>query len=690
MLRLNPRQIVMVFLSGIALMFGYSNCGVVSTPEAGSLASMGAGFSHAGITQSCASCHDTGEPFGAFPASGHPDRGGKDCGQCHGSSSWLMANPHLAGMPIPTTCISCHSSKLPAGSQGTATLIGNLTPQGGLFDHSGNGGGGDCVSCHSSVPENVGVTWAGGIYSHSPTPISCATCHTPGQVPVGPVGASPNIYDHANMGVSDCVSCHASVPANIGRSWQTTSFSHSPVPTACATCHLSDNNYVAIQNSIKNQMNHSQAGLPDCVSCHKGAAQSNGFSSWMAEAVVNKNWAARGSLGVLHANLASTPLNCKNCHLNEVPGGPQGSVGLNHNLTPWGGLFDHSANGGDGDCVTCHTSLPNNIGLDWSGGTYSHSPTPATCVGCHTSAQRPTGPVGSPAFDHSMGGTGDCKSCHSGSIGLSWEGGYFSHSPTPASCNSCHSNDPLYVNKKSTITNQMNHTVTGLPDCASCHASAAAAGGWAASSWTVEAKANTDSSDLPSKGVFHSNYASIPSTCQLCHSNERPTIVLAGFDHSKSGTGDCVGCHASAANVGLTWSGGAALPATVTITPPTGSSGWPTLTVPHPALANNAGMTCASCHGTTPANGALIGYDHSAGYSLASSVGCFYCHGTGQSVVRTSSARITIGPLSSTSSPNRHKGNDVTSSQNCQSCHAHSGVRLPSWNGTQFSGGGGF
>ncbi len=801
-------------------MFGYSNCGMVTTPEAGQISSR-MSFSHVGITEGCATCHGTGQSIARFPI-GHSATNAKDCGQCHGTTSWLMANPHAIGAGVPTTCISCHAAKVPSGYQGSATIVGNLTPVGGLFDHASHGGTGDCVSCHTAAPDNVGVTWAGGIYQHSPTPSTCLGCHTPAQVPVGPIGLQK--FDHANGGTGDCVSCHASNVANIGRTWVVGTFTHSPVPAACALCHVNNSNYLAIQNTVKNQMNHTYKGLPDCASCHTSAATANSFSSWLAESVANRDSTPRATLGVFHTGYGSTPTTCETCHTNERPVGYKGTVGLINNLTPTGGLFDHAANGGTGECATCHTSVPSQIGLTWVKGVFSHSPTPTTCLGCHTSAQRPTGPVGSPAFDHANGGLGDCVGCHASvpaNIGKTWASGNYSHSPTPTSCSSCHLSDAKFLQVQNVITNQMKHTISGLPDCALCHSLAASAGGWKSwinesvlngdssartskgifhlgygaapstcslchsnerpagpvgprsydhanggagdcvschvsvpaniglnwtggsfghtpaptscntchmndagylfikskivnqmnhsmsglpdcaschkasssvsgwTSWQAEAIANEVSADLSAKGVFHSNYASVPATCQNCHSNERPKIIVSGFNHSTSGTGDCIGCHSSANKVGLTWSGASAIPSSVVIDPPSGSSGWPSLTVAHPNLANNPGQTCTTCHGTTPLKGSLIAYDHSAGYSLPSSVGCFYCHGTGQKVVKTTGVEIKIGPLSSGSTANLHKGGKtVTSTQTCQSCHAHSGLKLPTWDGTKFSGGG--
>jgi hypothetical protein len=232
----------------------------------------------------------------------------------------------------------------------------------------------------------------------------------------------------------------------------------------------------------------------------------------------------------------------------------------------------------------------------------------------------------------------------------------------------------------------MLHTIANLPDCATCHTSAASANGF--TSWAAEAIANGTNTALSTLGVFHSNISSNSlTTCQSCHSNERPVgpVGSPSFDHANGGTGDCVSCHKISGNIGLTWAGAQAVPSTVTIAPPGGSSGWPTLNVPHPTINTaNAGESCTTCHGATAVSGKLIGYDHSAGFALDSSVGCFYCHGSGQKIVGSASD-FSTGPLSN----NTHEGSTISPTTTCQSCHEHSGTTFPNWNGSAFTGGGG-
>lgn len=260
-----PLKYIFVTLGlGLVQIIVFQNCGLSRPHVDGTGFKSNPSFAHPGITNGCAVCHDTGGAYARFPTTYHPDRGGQDCSSCHTvGATWATASPHAIGQPVPSQCSSCHLISVPYGNQGTASIENNITPTGGLFDHAGPfGGNGDCVSCHTSVPENIGVTWSGGVYDHSPTPTTCSSCHTTNQQPIGLVG-NP-VFDHAtNPADADCVSCHAAIPGNIGKVWTQGGFSHNPVPTECSSCHTADPKYTSVQNTIKNQMLHTHVGLPD-------------------------------------------------------------------------------------------------------------------------------------------------------------------------------------------------------------------------------------------------------------------------------------------------------------------------------------------------------------------------------------------------------------------------------------------
>lgn len=101
---------------------------------------------------------------------------------------------------------------------------------------------------------------------------------------------------------------------------------------------------------------------------------------------------------------------------------------------------------------------------------YSHTGLETSCSVCHESA-RPQLNIGSHNFSHSsaqFGTTGDCIGCHSTNVGENWSGGVFPHSPYPTSCQTCHTNQrpALIVGPD---TNPFDHSINGLGDCVSCH-----------------------------------------------------------------------------------------------------------------------------------------------------------------------------------------------------------------------------
>jgi hypothetical protein len=393
---------IILFLVGVPVLITmYSNCsGVVQQPKLDDMTLASVLFQHSGIETSCNQCHEKQRPA---PVNGAAHGNGADCFGCHSTVSW-KGQITISHNPVPPTCIDCHSNARPTVPVGSNN-----------FDHNKYGQS-DCVDCHTN---NAGISWLGGYYAHIPYPTTCSNCHL-SKRPVGIVGNPA--FDHANGGTGDCVSCHT----NPGSTWAGANYSHQPTPTQCSSCHANERPIGLVGTP---PFNHANGGMGDCVSCHK-----NPGVSWTG-----------GSFSHTPA-----PTQCLSCHAGKRPVGLIGNPPFNH------------ANGGMGDCVSCHK----NPGNSWAGGTYNHLPVPTQCLSCHVS-DRPTGLVGNPAFNHANGGLGDCVSCHK-KPGVSWTGGLMSHSPVPASCATCHSGQRPAIGR---LPNNGGTLVTHYTpkDCFACH-----------------------------------------------------------------------------------------------------------------------------------------------------------------------------------------------------------------------------
>ena len=610
---------------------------------------------------SCLSCHGLDRPAPVFDTATGASvvhGGGQDCGQCHvaGAASWRIFSA-FSHSPAPAACFDCHSAAQPAA------LVNKM-----LHTYPGVG---DCASCHVG---GAGVTWAGGTYSHEPYPGSCAECHS-AQRPTTVV----NGFSHDAGGTGDCASCHHSP----GVRWSDGFFSHEPAPASCSGCHAGSrpNGPVGAQS-----FDHAIAGTGDCKSCH--AVQSATQTDWSG-----------GSF-----SHSPAPASCSDCHLGTRPVGLVG--------TP---AFDH-ANGGTGDCVSCHRPK-SSTQTDWSGGSFSHSPTPASCSGCHV-PDRPTGPVGSPSFDHAIAGTGDCKSCHAvkSATQTDWRGGTFSHNPVPATCIDCH-----LAQRPVTLTSSgFDHSIGGLGDCAGCHQNAGGRWTGAIAGYdhsTMPASTRCDSchaAKRPAAAVsvawpghpaspnqfLHSvmpatdckgchldpggiwaggiySHSPNPGQCTTCHLNQRP-VGPAGspvFDHALGGSGDCVACHAVRSPSKTDWTGG-----TFTHTSAiTACSGCHEYRRPADTLhTTQATGDCISCH--APKSATKNDWTGASFNHVPKPTTCAGCH----SGHKPSAAVRNTG----TSTDGRSYQNDYLHSLvsgDCVACHAVKSVTKTDWTGGNYS-----
>lgn len=563
-------------------------------------------FSHAPTPVSCLDCHASARPTGIVNQMLHAYPGVGDCVACHAAGAgvtWTTGS--YAHEPAPGTCAECHAAQRPA-----AIVNG--------FSHDA-GGSGDCGACHHSP----GVRWSDGFFTHSPAPAACAGCHA-GDRPAGPVGSPP--FDHANGGTGDCKTCHQVLSAT-QRDWSGGGFSHDPAPTACMDCHLGKRPAGAAGTP---PFDHANGGTGDCVSCH--LPKSSTQTDWSGGAFSH----------------SPTPAACSNCHAGDRP---TGAVG-----TP---PFDHAI-AGLGDCKSCH-AVQSASKNDWTGGSFSHSPAPATCIGCHL-AQRPA-TVTAGGFDHAAGGTGDCAACHQ-DPGVTWSGATagYDHGSMPAGtrCDSCHENDrpaaPVDVPWPGhpANPNQFVHSLLGSTDCKGCHLDAG--GAWA-------------------PGLY--SHSPNPGQCSVCHLEQRPVGPSGSplFDHALGGSGDCVACHQVKSATQADWSGG-----TFTHTSAvTACASCHEYQRPADTLhATKATGDCSSCH--APKSTTQIDWTGGNFTHVPKPTTCASCHATDKpaATVRTSGV----------STDGRTYANDYLHglvAGDCVGCHRARSATQTDWSGGTYS-----
>jgi hypothetical protein len=551
-----------------------------------------------------------------------------NCSTCHNTVSWTTAafNHNATGFaltgthmsPTPTPCTACHVNNNytlsstdcygchQAAFQSTTTLGGNVP------NHVTAGfptTASACSTCHSIT------TWSAGVFDHNATGfpltnghanVACGLCHinnnyalaiapancgnsgchlTTWQQTINPVHSTAG----AAFAAANCSTCHTTV------GWDAASFNHSvtgftltgthmsPMPTPCASCHVS-NNYTLSST--------------DCYGCHQAAFQS---TTTLGGNVPNH----------VTAGFPTTASACSTCH----------------SITTWAaGVFDHNATGFP--LTNSHATVA--CGLCHINGNYSLTIAPTDCgnSGCHLTTWQQTN-----APTHSVAGTSfaaaNCSTCHTT---VSWNTATFDHSttgfaltgthmsPAPTPCISCHVNNSYTLNStdcygchqaafQSTTTiggNVPNHITAGFPttaaQCSSCHPITT----WAA-------------------GVFNHSSTGFPLTnshatvaCALCHINNNYSLAIAPTACGTSG------CHLTTwqtTNAPPHSAAGASFAAANCSTCHTTVS-WNTATFDH----GTTGFALTGLH-VSPTPTPCISCHVSNNYTL-SSTACYGCHVT--------------------------------------------------------------
>ncbi|MDP1825906.1 MAG: hypothetical protein Q8L48_21765 [Archangium sp.] len=376
----------------------------------------------------------------------------------------------------------------------------------------------ECVSCHALTNTNFAQ-------------FECTGCHD--QATVTPRHAAVSGFEYASPA---CYACHATAP---GASDPTQNVAVTAlVPTWSNTTILS---VTATDESLPMGMNHASAPGSSCADCHVNADLGHFYPGQLH--------------GSLLALMQPQPTTCAGCHAASAPVGFVGPTATRPARTPPSGEMKHDAVAWaagaptttalvTADCSTCHVAPSILSAASWKTNASFHAALavqPTSCLDCHantrpglltsTNAALPLNVV----IDHQAAvWLGDCVTCHGASTST-WAGGRFHPAgvPTPPSCLPCHEAErpTFYDGGWSGPPFDYVTNVKGIPhgdgqDCAVCHRQDAG-----------------PQPDWRGGSFLHGPASRSATTCVVCHTTQRPTVPVFGFDHSLSGTGDCFGCH---------------------------------------------------------------------------------------------------------------------------------------------------
>jgi len=604
-------------------------------------------FDHAQVLGSCVSCHNGTIAQGEGPS--HPATS-QDCASCHTVISWTptKAVDHTQ-IPLAAAgfCIICHNgvqaAGKPAGHVATNLECGDChlttTWLGATFDHTGIVAG--CASCHN------GTKAVGKQGNHMPTSNLCENCHTTGIGTKTPSWA-PSIFDHTQMTVSTCQSCHSGTVKIITGFVSGQPTNHvPPIPAAidCGVCH--GNNPAAetwtvlaasiatlhtglpVSNCLLCHAGETYAGVPapyvpmsvsgvsptkktplapphipilvgtDCSSCHGAAYQAGGFGPATAMSAAK------------HAFVSSA---CDTCH--DTGKSFYVGSGTALQLRPADHVNSADTRMASSDCSVCHETK------DWISTVMpvGHMPNPSnlTCVQCHASAPSDYTPATLAAISVLHTGiSANCGLCHGNTTSaLTWLNNF-----TP---------------KDALLTPAHIPYLSGT-DCGSCHAANYVAGGFGPT------------------GMSAAKHAFVPTACDTCHAaglsfymgistpalQGRPADHMSPTGTPQQQTGDCSGCHET--------------------------TDWNTTVMPAGHMPNPANQACAVCH--TAISGTAASYATLASIAvLHTGIGgnCGQCHGSpssGQLIFYNSNDNPKAAVLTPSHIP-------YLSGTDCSSCHA--------------------
>jgi hypothetical protein len=593
---------------------------------------------HAFVSSSCDTCHDTGKsfyvgsgtPLQLRPAdhlnSTDPAMATGDCSMCHETKDWLSTTLPTGHMPNPSnlTCVQCHAS---APSDYTPATLAALSAL-----HTGITG--NCGLCHGNT--TTALTWAN---NYTPKDALLAPSHIP------------------YLSGTDCSSCHSSSTYAIGTfgPMNMTQAKHSFVATSCDTCHEAGLSFYmgAASPALQGRPADHNAGQMlapnDCSICHTTA-------NWNSTALPPGHMPNPGNLTCAQCHtsapsdytpptLASNAVfhtgitgNCGLCHGNTVT-----ALTWYNNFTPKDALLapSHIPYLSGTDCSSCHSSSTYAVGTfgPMNMTQAKHSFVATSCDTCHEAGLSFYVGAASPALqgrpaDHNAGqmlAPNDCSICHTTA---NWNSTALppGHMPNPGNltCAQCHTSAPSDYTPPTLASNSVLHTgITG--NCGQCHGNTTTALTWYNAFTPKDAilapahipyTSGTDCSSCHSSSTYavgtfgpmnmnQAKHAFVAATCDTCHEaglsffmgGASPTLQGRPSDHTGSlaAPNDCSGCHTTA--------------------------NWNSTTLPAGHMPNPSNLTCTQCHTSAPSDYTTTTL--AANSVLHTGIGgnCGQCHG---------------------------------------------------------------
>jgi hypothetical protein len=227
---------------------------------------------HMAVLGNCKSCHTLGGAASSRPPSDgiHNNLAGRDCIDCHRTSTWVSVHFNHAANVGTFRCNDCHFSPASSGAiQATKPPSGGLHGKGPITGRTL-----DCNSCHNTHSWN---------FSHAGITAPCSDCHKNSLY--DRVITQKPTNDFHTQTTLECNACHST------RAWSPAGWdhrnaryypNHSFTRLSCRDCHGTSGVYsFAFPN-----------GVPDCISCH--------LSDWQKERK--------------HHNSESADHYCQRCH----------------------------------------------------------------------------------------------------------------------------------------------------------------------------------------------------------------------------------------------------------------------------------------------------------------------------------------------------------------------------------------